>query len=135
MPDNLTKSSIRDGFGIERDATVALIIYESECEFEFLSLLPQLASSYNRLIVYPYSPNARRQLSRTCAPIFREANVMVLDDLGLAEQASDVAVLFRYNEALIHRNIPIRLLDVRNRWMSQEMCLGMEAGNRKAQRL
>ena len=116
-----TKPSIRDGLGIDRDATVALVIYESECEFEFLSLLPQLASSYGRLIVFPYSPNARRQLSKTCAPIFKEMNVMVLDDLGVAEQASDVAVMFRYNELLIHRNIPVCLLDVRNRWMSQEL--------------
>ena len=120
MSDN-TKSSIRDGLGIDHDASVALVIYESECEFEFLSLLPQLASSYNRLIVYPYSPNARRQLSKTCAPIFKEMGVMMLDDLGVAEQASDVAVLFRYNEALIRRGIPVRLLDVRNRWMSQEL--------------
>ena len=113
------RDEMRDGLGIGRGETVALVLYESQTEHIWRQSAVELAGRYNRLLVLPLTERARKHFGLTWQN--QASNVLLVDDMGV-EEAADEIIAFRIIEDLIvARKAPVRILDPVNRWLSQEL--------------
>ena len=112
-----TKNKIRESLGLIPELPVALVYYESETQYEFLAMLPQLAESYYRLIIVPATPIAEKQL-HTVISGFLQQSGSIIGGWNL-EGAADTIIAFRYSPAISGKNAQI--VDPLGRWLSQEL--------------
>ena len=111
------KNKLRDALGLVQGLPVAMIYYESETQFEFLALLPQIAEAYYKLLIVPATPTAEKQL-KTIVSGFLQQTGSLISDWSFAE-AADTILAFRYSPALQGKQVQI--LDPLGRWLSQEL--------------
>jgi hypothetical protein len=117
-PQKESRDSMRKGLGIPDGYKVGLVFFDSQCEWEFRQLLPSLLGFYQMLYVYPLHPYDLRNLQDLGVI---QNPIKIADNLSI-ETACDEAVLLRMDYNLAKgRGIPVRLMDVTNRFLSQEL--------------
>ena len=101
------------------DMPVALVLFESQTEWEFRTCLPQLMQKYMTLLVYPVTSVDRKNLYRLGGS--STDRIKIVEDLS-AEAAADEIVTFRYNEEIMRgRRLSVTVYDITNRWLSKEL--------------
>ena len=83
------KNKLRDALGLVQGLPVAMIYYESETQFEFLALLPQIAEAYYKLLIVPATPTAEKQL-QTIVNGFLQQTGSLISDWSFAEAADTI---------------------------------------------
>lgn len=113
--DKNERLEARKMLGISEFATVALVIFDSQTEWEFRSTLPEIVQAYNHVLIFPLQPHDRRNLSDL--GVFG-GNIRIIESMSF-EAAADEVITFRYEESLIRpRRVPIRVVDLKQRWDS-----------------
>lgn len=110
------RNSLRKGMNIAGGAKVALVLFDSQTEWEFRTAFPEIINAYNNVLIYPLRPHDLRNLYDF--GVVSSGKVRVVDSMSV-EPAADEAILFRYDEGLIQsRRIPVRVIDISQRWDS-----------------
>jgi hypothetical protein len=105
------KKAVRAGLGI--DGNIALVLFDSQTEWEFRMSLPFLLENYQRVLVYPVHHYDYANL-QSLGVI--GATIQMVDTLSV-EPAADEAIIYRYDaNLLIGRRIPVRVMDLATRW-------------------
>jgi hypothetical protein len=113
------RKALRAALRIPDDSPTALVLFESQTEWEFRTCLPQIMQQYIDVLVYPMSNVDRKNLGGL--GVVSNDRIKVIDDLSL-EPVADEAIAFRYNEDLLRgRRLPLKIMDITNRWMSREL--------------
>lgn len=117
-PSKDSKKAMRKALNVPDGYKVGLVFFDSQCEWEFRQLIPTLNSMYNLVYVYPLHDYDLRNL--------QDLNViggqMKLADSLSIEAICDEAVLMRFEYNLAkNRAIPVRIFDITNRFLSQEL--------------
>ena len=117
------RQSMREGLGLSRYGLIGLVLYESQCEQAWRMYCLDISRRYESVLVFPIGERALKHFMLTNPGL---PNVRLIDSLEI-EQACDEVVIFRFVEdLLVGRKIPARILDVNNRWLSQELSAGYE---------
>ena len=113
------RSQSRKLLGIGDGERVGLVLFESQTEWEFRSVLADLVNYYQRVLIYPVNDYDRRNL--TDLGIVSVGPIRIVDSI-VFEAAADEVILGRYHEPLIRsRRVPVRVLDITNRWESKRL--------------
>ena len=113
------RKALRAAMGIPVGVPTALVLFESQTEWEFRTCLPQLMQNYVNVLIYPMTAVDRKNLSGL--GFTSGERIKVIDSLSV-EPVADIAVVFRYQEDLLKgRRLPIKILDITNRWLSREL--------------
>ncbi len=118
LPSKETKTAMRKALGIPDGYKVGLVLFDSQCEWEFRQLLPTLNSMYNLIYVYPLHNYDLRNLQDVGVV---GGTIRLADSLSV-EAACDDAVMMRFDYSVVRgRAIPVRIMDISNRFLSQEL--------------
>lgn len=112
------RKSMREGLGISPSGFVGLVLYESQCEQAWRQFCLDISRRYEVVLMFPLGERALKHFMATNPNL---PNVRLIDSLEI-EPACDEVIVFRFVEdLLVGRKIPARILDVNNRWLSQEL--------------
>jgi hypothetical protein len=118
LPSQDSKKAMRKGLGIPEGYKVGLVFFDSQCEWEFRQLIPTLHSMYQLIYVYPLHPYDLRNLQDLGVI---GGQMKIADSLSI-ETACDEAVVMRFEYNTIKgRAIPVRVMDIAGRFLSQEL--------------
>jgi hypothetical protein len=107
--------------GLKIDGSIALVLFDSACEWEFRMSVEFLRQNYSKVFVYPihHYDNANLQKLGILG-----GSIQAVDTLSV-EPAADECIIFRYDASLLKgRRIPVRILDVSGRWLTAELSGG-----------
>lgn len=108
------KAAARSGWNIPQSDAVALILFDSQCEWEFRQSIPMLKQQYQRLLVYPVHWYDSKNIQLfTGSGMFQVAN-----DIS-AETVADDIIAYRYDYNLFKdRVLPVKIFDISGRFLS-----------------
>ena len=117
-PTKEAKAAARKGLGIPDGYNVGLVLFDSQTEWEFRQLIPTLLSLYQLVFVYPIHAYDLRNLQ----DLGVIGGQIKLTDTLSVESACDEVFLMRYDYNQVkNRMVPVRLLDITGRFLSQEL--------------
>lgn len=113
--DKNERLQARKMLGISEYASVALVMFDSQTEWEFRATLLEITQMYNHVLIYPLQAYDRRNLSDLGVS---GGNLRIVESLSF-EAAADEVVTFRYEDSMIRpRRVPVRIVDLKQRWDS-----------------
>ena len=121
--DKKQRDKIREGLGIDPTRKVVATIYDSQTEWALRRWLQAVSSSMTpqTLIIVVKNKYQRKQLYSLCCKLFSGITFLVVEDQSLIYVADEL-VCFRLDEEMSRSiNIPIKIMDVQDRFLSKEV--------------
>lgn len=104
--------------GLRVDGSMALVLFDSQTEWEFRMSVGFLRENYNRVFVYPVHPYDSANLQKLGV---LGGTISAVDTLSV-ETAVDEVIIYRYDASLLRgRKVPVRIVDISGRWLTAEL--------------
>lgn len=117
------RKSVRVGLGIDMEAKVSLVFYESQTEWAFRRWLQKRIERRDdrTYLILPENSRAHQHLFATCGPILNSLGMHIVDS-WVVEPAANEFICFRYRSDIVdHRRISTSIQDIGNRFLSKEL--------------